>query len=125
MPSPQDARINEFDPARTGALRGWVARLKGGDPIIFGRGSEEAAICGARIAVDYAPGITAAQGMAASTGVPLTHRGLATGVRYVTGHAARATRGSISTGRSLATEDDQTWSSTWARPTSPRSRCGT
>ncbi len=66
-----------------------IARLKGGDPLIFGRGSEEAAylsMCG--IPVEYAPGITAAQGMAASTGIPLTHRGLATGVRYVTGHRA-------------------------------------
>ena len=64
-----------------------VARLKGGDPLIFGRGSEEAAhlrACG--LEVEYAPGITAAQGAAAATGVPLTHRGLATGVRYVTGH---------------------------------------
>ncbi len=43
----------------------------------------------AGISVDYVPGITAAQGMAAATGVPLTHRGLATGVRYVTGHRAR------------------------------------
>lgn len=67
-----------------------VARLKGGDPLIFGRGSEEAAeLRAAGIAVDYVPGITAAQGAAASTGVPLTHRGLATGVRYVTGHRAR------------------------------------
>lgn len=67
-----------------------VARLKGGDPLIFGRGSEEAAeLRDAGIAVEYVPGITAAQGAAASTGVPLTHRGLATGVRYVTGHRAR------------------------------------
>ncbi|PIV78200.1 MAG: uroporphyrinogen-III C-methyltransferase [Rhodobacteraceae bacterium CG17_big_fil_post_rev_8_21_14_2_50_63_15] len=67
-----------------------IARLKGGDPLIFGRGSEEAAdLRAAGIAVDYVPGITAAQGMAASTGVPLTHRGLATGVRYVTGHRAK------------------------------------
>ncbi len=70
-----------------------VARLKGGDPLIFGRGSEEAAALRmAGIAVDYVPGITAAQGMAASTGVPLTHRGLATGVRYVTGHRAKDSR---------------------------------
>lgn len=67
-----------------------VARLKGGDPMIFGRGSEEAEACRqAGIAVDYVPGITSAQGAAASTGVPLTHRGLATGVRYVTGHRAK------------------------------------
>lgn len=66
-----------------------VARLKGGDPLIFGRGSEEAAFLAARgIEVEYAPGITAAQGVAAVAGVPLTHRGLATGVRYVTGHRA-------------------------------------
>ncbi|MCG6903234.1 MAG: uroporphyrinogen-III C-methyltransferase [Rhodobacter sp.] len=64
-----------------------VARLKGGDPMIFGRGSEEAAYLSARgIAVEYAPGITSAQGAAAATGVPLTHRGLAGGVQYVTGH---------------------------------------
>lgn len=66
-----------------------VARLKGGDPLIFGRGGEEAdAARAAGIAVHYIPGITSAQGAAASTGVPLTHRGLASGVRYVTGHRA-------------------------------------
>ena len=85
---PQDG-INALliDLARQG-LR--VARVKGGDPLIFGRGSEEAGACrAAGIACDYTPGITSAQGAACSTGVPLTHRGLATGVRYVTGHRAR------------------------------------
>jgi uroporphyrin-III C-methyltransferase len=85
---PQEA-INKLlvDLVRDGLT---VARLKGGDPLIFGRGSEEAAcLRTAGIAVSYVPGITAAQGMASSTGVPLTHRGLATGVRYVTGHRAR------------------------------------
>ena len=73
------------------ALQGLnVARLKGGDPLIFGRGSEEAEVLrAAGIGCSYVPGITAAQGMASSTGVPLTHRGLATGVRYVTGHRAK------------------------------------
>jgi uroporphyrin-III C-methyltransferase len=67
-----------------------VVRLKGGDPLIFGRGSEEAEACRlAGVGVTYVPGITSAQGAAASTGVPLTHRGLATGVRYVTGHRAK------------------------------------
>lgn len=67
-----------------------VARVKGGDPLIFGRGSEEAEACRtAGVACDYTPGITSAQGAACSTGVPLTHRGLATGVRYVTGHRAK------------------------------------
>jgi hypothetical protein len=42
-----------------------------------------------RCGVSYVPGITSAQGAASSTGVPLTHRGLATGVRYVTGHRAK------------------------------------
>lgn len=85
---PQDA-INALlvDLAREGLQ---VARLKGGDPLIFGRGSEEAEACrAAGVAVTYVPGITSAQGAAASTGVPLTHRGLATGVRYVTGHRAK------------------------------------
>ncbi|WP_417728251.1 uroporphyrinogen-III C-methyltransferase [Roseovarius sp.] len=67
-----------------------VVRLKGGDPLIFGRGSEEAEeLRRAGVAYEYVPGITSAQGAAASTGVPLTHRGLATGVRYVTGHRAK------------------------------------
>lgn len=64
-----------------------VVRLKGGDPFIFGRGSEEALELQRHgIACTVIPGITAAQGCAASLRVPLTHRGLATGVRYVTGH---------------------------------------
>ncbi|MBV0891438.1 uroporphyrinogen-III C-methyltransferase [Paracoccus sp. Z118] len=85
---PQD-RINALlvDLAREGHT---VARLKGGDPLIFGRGSEEAEeLAVAGVPYVYVPGITAAQGAAGSTGVPLTHRGLATGVRYVTGHRAR------------------------------------
>jgi len=67
-----------------------VARLKGGDPTIFGRGGEEfEAVTAAGIPCDYVPGITAAQGAAASARFPLTHRGLATGLRHVTGHRAR------------------------------------
>ncbi len=102
-PVPQE-KINEI--LAELALEGLtVARLKGGDPLIFGRGSEEAVHLRALgIAVEYAPGITAAQGVAASTGVPLTHRGLATGVRYVTGH--RQANGSLDLdGKSLASED--------------------
>ena len=64
-----------------------VVRLKGGDPFIFGRGSEEALELEANgISYSVIPGITSAQGCAASLRLPLTHRGIATGVRYVTGH---------------------------------------
>ncbi|MCV2873486.1 uroporphyrinogen-III C-methyltransferase [Defluviimonas sp. WL0050] len=85
-------KINEIlvNLARDGLT---VVRLKGGDPLIFARGSEEAEVLrDAGISVTYVPGITAAQGAASSTGVPLTHRGLATGVRYVTGHRAKDAR---------------------------------
>lgn len=63
-----------------------VVRLKGGDPLIFARGGEEAAfLASAGIPVEIIPGITAAQGGAASLGIPLTQRGVVHNLRYVTG----------------------------------------
>jgi uroporphyrin-III C-methyltransferase/precorrin-2 dehydrogenase/sirohydrochlorin ferrochelatase len=66
-----------------------VVRLKGGDPMIFGRATEEIAACrAAGIAVEVVPGISAAQGAASRLGVSLTHRERARRLQYVTGHGS-------------------------------------
>lgn len=65
-----------------------VVRLKGGDPFIFGRGSEEALLLAEHgIKFEIVPGITAAAACTAYAGIPLTHRGLSQGVQIVTGHS--------------------------------------
>lgn len=68
-----------------------VVRLKGGDPLVFGRGGEEIEVLErAGISWEVVPGITSAFGVPGALGIPVTHRGLASSVTVVTGHATDA-----------------------------------
>ena len=83
MPQPKiNARL--IDGARAGQR---VVRLKGGDPFVFGRGGEEAqALAAAGIPWRVVPGVSAGMAAPAAAGIPLTHRGVASAVTFVTGH---------------------------------------
>ncbi|GLH72939.1 uroporphyrin-III C-methyltransferase [Geothrix limicola] len=64
-----------------------VVRLKGGDPFVFGRGGEEAKVLAeAGIPFEVIPGVSALQGAAAASGIPITHRGVSREVRILEGH---------------------------------------
>lgn len=84
-PIPQD-EINRIlvEQAKLGKR---VVRLKGGDPFVLGRGSEEQAYCRENgVEVEVVPGVTSAISVPAAAGIPVTHRGLATGFSVLTGH---------------------------------------
>src|SRR5215470_10531147 len=68
-----------------------VARLKGGDPFVFGRGGEEAEACRkAGIPFIVIPGVSSAIAVPAYAGIPVTHRELTSAVTIVTGHEGRS-----------------------------------
>lgn len=83
----EDINSKLIELARAGET---VVRLKGGDPLVFGRAAEEIAACrAAGVEVAIVPGISAAQGAAASLLMPLTERSRARKVQFVTGHGHR------------------------------------
>ncbi|HAT82170.1 uroporphyrinogen III methyltransferase / synthase [Eubacterium pyruvativorans] len=88
MHSKKQAEINEIL-VDAGRRAGVVVRLKGGDPLIFGRGGEEAqALAAAGIRYEVIPGVTSAAAVPASVGIPVTHRRTARSFEVITAHTA-------------------------------------
>ena len=88
----EDINATLIDLARSGKA---VVRLKGGDPFVFGRGSEEAeALAAADVPFEVVPGVTAGIAGPAYAGIPVTHRGISTTVTFVTGNEDPAKGGS-------------------------------
>jgi len=73
-----------------------VVRLKGGDPLVFGRGGEEGLYLADReIKFEFIPGITSAIAVPEYAGIPVTHRGITVSFRVVTGHESRKSKSQI------------------------------
>jgi len=83
-----------------------VVRLKGGDPFVFGRGGEEAAYLKERgIKFEIIPGVSSAISVAAYAGIPVTHRGISTAFKVVTGHISATNNSSHINWKDLKNDD--------------------
>ena len=96
-----------------------VVRLKGGDPFVFGRGGEEAlALAMAGIAFEVVPGVTTAVAAPELAGIPITHRGMASGFLVLAGHTSKQVDDTLQPwpGRCCGRAGWRCWSATPATP---------